>query len=131
MQFVQPGEIADAHAGTFMPETRARQYLEACRIWGLPPRPDSLAPVVSDVPTLLLSGAYDPVTPGHWADRVAASLRRSRSLHASSLSHEANGVSNPECLDELFQEFVARPEPRDLDARCLARMRAPAFDVRP
>jgi hypothetical protein len=53
---------------------------------------------MSDVPTFLLSGAYDPVTLSYWTDRVAASLSRSRSLRESILSHEANGVTHPECL---------------------------------
>jgi pimeloyl-ACP methyl ester carboxylesterase len=131
VQFVTPAAIAEAYAGTFMPEARGLQYLEACKLWGLSGKPVSLAPVISDVPTLLLSGDYDPVTPGRWADGVARTLRRSRSLHASDLSHESNGVNHAECLDNLFQDFLARPDPRRLDASCLARMRAPEFDLRP
>jgi pimeloyl-ACP methyl ester carboxylesterase len=131
VQFTTPAAITEAYAGTFMPDARALQYLEACTIWGLPAKPASIAPVISDVPTLLLSGGYDPVTPGRWADAVARSLRRSRSLLASDLSHESNGVSHPECLDRLFLEFLARPVPWRLDASCLARMQAPEFDLRP
>ena len=33
-------------------------------------------PVVSDVPTLLLSGALDPVTPPAWAEETARTLKQ-------------------------------------------------------
>src|SRR5262249_22685074 len=40
----------------------AQQAVERCRRWGITPlEPDSLGPVSSNVPTLLLAGHFDPI----------------------------------------------------------------------
>ena len=48
------------------------QY-HACRYWASGEAPAAFrTPVVSDVPTLLLAGEFDPVTPPEWAEAAAA-----------------------------------------------------------
>lgn len=47
----------------------------------------SAAPVVSDVPVLLLSGANDPLTPPEWAIHAASTLSRGRVVILSGVSH--------------------------------------------
>ncbi|WP_245986414.1 alpha/beta hydrolase [Azospirillum thermophilum] len=43
--------------------------------------------MASPVPVLLLSGAYDPVTPPEWAERAATTLPKSRRLVFRSAGH--------------------------------------------
>lgn len=59
-----------------------------CAVW--PAAPQEIferLPVASPVPTLLLSGAYDPVTPPEWAERAAVTLPKSRHIVFRSAGH--------------------------------------------
>src|SRR5688572_13712453 len=97
-----------------------------CDLWkkGEMP-PDFHAPVVSDVPSLLISGELDPVTPPEDAEKVKRHLSRSRHLVLAGHGHMmARG-----CMSKLLDEFFRAKNP-DLDARCLDSLRAPPFFVR-
>jgi len=62
------------------------EYIAACRIWDVPPvaRP---APQSRPLPALLLSGAFDPVTPASMAERTAAWLPAARLFTAPRSGH--------------------------------------------
>ena len=83
--FIAEAEIEPAIAGTYLRGYRVRQQIAACREW---PRGDIPAgfhqPVTSDVPVLLVSGPYDPVTPPPFAEQVAA--------HLSHATHVVNAL---------------------------------------
>ncbi len=54
-----------------------QSILDGCARWQVEPLPASVDdPVVSDIPTLLLSGRFDPVTPPAFAQAAAAGLSR-------------------------------------------------------
>jgi pimeloyl-ACP methyl ester carboxylesterase len=57
-------QIVDASRGSFMNAERGLEYRAACVRWRVP-RAESAttAPVVSRAPTLIVSGAMDPITP--------------------------------------------------------------------
>ncbi len=88
----------------------------------------SNTPVVSDVPTLLMAGAFDPVTPVSWADAAAETLSRSHLVIGPRASH---GVSGGRCGMSVALAFLADPDSKP-DDRCLAdeplRFLAPADD---
>jgi dienelactone hydrolase len=78
-----------------------------------------------DVPTLLLSGEADPVTPPHWADLAAASLPASLRVTVPGQGH---GVLVRGCLPRVVAEFVNRGSPDGVDVSCADRMTpAPIF----
>ncbi len=52
------------------------QQIALCNVWGVPR--DDLADVHSDIPTLVMAGSYDPITPPAWAQRAQSFLTRSR-----------------------------------------------------
>ena len=55
--------------------------LERCAVWQVEPlEPFVDEPVVSDVPTLVLSGRFDPITPPAFGDVVARTLSRAKVL---------------------------------------------------
>jgi pimeloyl-ACP methyl ester carboxylesterase len=95
-------------------------YLDACKIWQvdqLPPEIDEA--VNSDVPTLLLSGHYDPITPPLFAAVAAGSLQNGYSYVNPTGSH---GVAfNDSCMDDIIRQFVELPE-KEPDAACLAEI---------
>lgn len=123
-----PAELTAASVGMFMPADRGLEYLAACQAWGVAPSSaDSQRPVTTAVPTLIISGELDPITPPSWGEQVARALPHSRHVVIPALSHESSGVRGAECLDSLFARFVTDPTPSTLDTTCVSRMRAPPF----
>ncbi len=97
---------------------------DICAVWpaGSAPEVES-EPVVSDLPTLLLAGGYDPITrPGN-ADIVARSLSNHYSFL---LPDEGHGLVSTPCGAELVTAFLADPtvEP---DSSCIATSPAPSW----
>ncbi|WP_257385260.1 alpha/beta hydrolase [Tahibacter caeni] len=96
-----------------------------CEVWPRGRRPaDFHEPLRSDLPTLLLSGQYDPVTPPRYAEQVAKSLSRARHLVAPGQGHNVIGRG---CVPRLFARFVDTLETDKLDAGCIAEMGATPF----
>jgi pimeloyl-ACP methyl ester carboxylesterase len=127
--FLPPEEgIAAAVAGTHLGDFRVRQQLAACREW---PRGEIPAayhePVTAQVPTLLVSGELDPVTPPSWAEQVAARLPQSLHLVLAEGHHGPGGLSHPDCLVGLVADFLERGTAEGLDTSCVSRMKRPPF----
>lgn len=91
-----------------------------CEIWPRGSRPEDFhAALRSDVPSLLLSGEYDPVTPPRYGEQTARGLSRSRHLVAPGQGHNVIGRG---CMPRLVARFVDKLETSDLDAGCIADM---------
>nr|WP_246513114.1 alpha/beta fold hydrolase [Azospirillum picis] len=76
-----------------------------CRRWPAGRQePAERLPVASQAPVLLLSGAYDPVTPAEWGDRAAATLPKSRHLVFRAASHIV--TSSEDCAMAAAVSFV-------------------------
>ncbi|MEN4042594.1 MAG: alpha/beta fold hydrolase [Anaerolineaceae bacterium] len=76
-------------------------------------------PVQSNVPTLLLSGEADPVTPPVNADRVAAYLPNSLNLVAPGLGHD---VIHQGCVPRIIYQFIDRGEVDSLSVDCVRQL---------
>ncbi len=80
LPWIKAGEGERMAANTFLGDYRLRQQREACALW---PRAeierDYAQPVKSDVPVLILTGEWDPVTPPSNGERAAKTL--TNSLH--------------------------------------------------
>ncbi|NYZ61842.1 alpha/beta hydrolase [Luteimonas deserti] len=100
----------------------ARMFFSACRTWptGSPPANHTVA-LQSEVPTLLLSGELDPVTPPAYAERVASGLPNGRHLV---LAGQGHGTLALGCMPKLLAQFIESTDARALDAGCLDAMRA-------
>lgn len=94
----------------------ARGMLETCREWKIELLPrEVLEPVKSEIPTLLLSGNYDPITPPSFAVRVAETLG---SAHLVSFPGGSHGQAfGEECATGIIRRFLDRPEEAP-DAAC-------------
>lgn len=96
-----------------------------CAVWPQKPVPEDFhQPVHSDKPVLLLSGAWDPVTPPRYAEQVAQTLPNSRQLVAPGRGHIVMGAG---CAPRLLETFVETLAPAELDAQCLQVLRPPPF----
>lgn len=123
-------DLVRAYENTFMPLDRAREYGKACRIWEIAPSNEAtLEQVRASIPTLIVSGYMDPITPPSWGEAASEGLEGSRHIVVRHLSHESDGLSGAECLDALFLAFVADPDPESLDAGCVEMIGPPPFRI--
>jgi pimeloyl-ACP methyl ester carboxylesterase len=131
LPFFDEKDAIAAAAGTFLGDFRVRLQKAACREWPVPAvQKTALDPVRSAVPTLAISGQWDPVTPASWADAVVSHLSRGRHLVVPRSGHGHEGMNGAgECVSALRQAFVARPE-EALDTSCLTRITRPAWAFR-
>ncbi|PMP74383.1 MAG: transporter, partial [Roseiflexus castenholzii] len=100
-------------------------YLERCNIWQV----DQLAPVVdepvsSDIPTLVLSGRFDPITPPEFGDVVARTLSRAYVYTFPDTGHGAVGSSA--CADTMLKAFLDNPS-QPPGSSCIAESAGPRF----
>lgn len=111
---------------TLLGDTLHELVREQCAVWprGLLPA-DFKEPVTSGKPVLLLSGELDPVTPPRYAEQVARTLSKSRSLVLQGQGHTVMGRG---CMPKLMRQFVEEADPAALDPACLDALgRQPAF----
>ncbi len=80
-------------------------------------------PLTTDVPTLVLSGEFDPVTPPRYGDEVVARLPKGRHLILKGQGHNVLPVT---CLPRLMGEFLKKADAKALDASCLDSLTRPA-----
>lgn len=101
------------------------EFLTICKNWGVKDLGQQVdQPVISDVPTLLLSGAFDPVTPVSNAEAVAAGLSHSFSLVFPTGAH-GQALEN-ECSDGVILSFLNDPTTKPDDS-CINTYRLVEF----
>jgi pimeloyl-ACP methyl ester carboxylesterase len=116
-------KIASTYQGTEQLDALA----EICKLWPRGPVDADLHSALhSAVPSLLLSGEADPVTPPADAERLAQGLDRYRHLIVPG---EGHGQVATGCVPKLIAEFLDSPDPRALDAACLERHHPAPFFV--
>jgi hypothetical protein len=81
-------------------------------------------PVKSDIPTLLLSGGFDPITPASYAQEVASTLSHSYSFVFPAGGH--GQLLEGDCPEGIAQAFLANPN-QPPDASCIQLHPAPEF----
>lgn len=109
----------------FIGSRTADAFIDMCSVWPQAPRPESwFEPVYSDIPTLLLSGRLDPVTPPTWGALAAQTLSQSRHLIAPQGSHTIAGHT---CANKLVGQFVDGLDLQALDDSCLQQQKPAPF----
>jgi len=81
------------------------------------------------VPSLLISGQLDPVTPESDGAAVAGSLRHSRHVIVPGGGHGLNGMKGQECLFDLMGKLIESGSEEGLDTSCVAKMERPPFEL--
>ena len=95
----------------------ARMEVEVCRQWKVELLPrEALEPVISSIPTLLLSGDFDPITPPHYAESLLKTLPNARHAVFPTGSH-GQAVQN-ECANRIIRRFLDEPDGM-LDLSCI------------
>jgi pimeloyl-ACP methyl ester carboxylesterase len=105
------GESVDAAAAGLAPEigravaTMRKRQLEVCSVWDVSPKP--LTEVTSAIPTLVLAGTYDPITPPSWGEHAANLLPNSRLATVIGSGHAVYYAGD--CPKQLVKQFIDDP----------------------
>lgn len=132
MPFNTPEGIANSVATLDLPPAWGESLYEdtldtisVCEIWVVEPSDPSARDVVySDLPTLLLNGDYDPVTPPHWAELAAETLSNSYLYIVHGGGHGVIGMND--CTAGIAFAFLTDPETAP-DGSCIAEMPPPVW----
>lgn len=111
--------IADLEART------PQSLLEICQNWSVEPLDSQVdLPVQSAIPTMLLSGGFDPITPPEYAETVASTLSNSFNYVFPSGGH--GQMLDGDCADNMILEFLANPASPP-DSSCTQSQPAPNY----
>ena len=125
------GESERFSQTTFLGDYRLQQQREACALW---PRAtvesDYFKPVRSDVPVLILTGEWDPVTPPANGDFAARSFPNSLHVVVPHGAHGLGGLDGLDCIERLITAFVEGGTIKGLDTSCVKNIKRKGFPVK-
>jgi pimeloyl-ACP methyl ester carboxylesterase len=91
--------------------------LAQCKVWPHGARPESFRePLRTDIPILILSGEFDPVTPPRYGEQVLKGLSQGRHLVARGAGHNVFPIA---CISKIATEFINTAKPASLNVKCL------------
>jgi hypothetical protein len=101
--------------------------LTTCTVWSKD-QPDQAEnqPVSSDIPTLVISGEYDPITPPEYGKLVAGKLSAGYFFEFPGMGHGV--TTSSECAISIARAFLQLPSEKP-DASCIDEMRGPDWVV--
>jgi pimeloyl-ACP methyl ester carboxylesterase len=106
------------------------EYIQIlCEEWAIPPKPDATRlPPTSDVPTLIISGEVDPITPPENGEMAAFYLPNSLHLIIPEMGHNnfAKG-----CMPRIVRDFLEAGSVQNLDSTCIDQIAAMPFFIHP
>jgi len=82
-------------------------------------------PVTSDIPTLVLQGEFDPITPPAWGRHATETLSHSYYYLYPGVGH---GAVASECARSMMIDFILNPTQAPDDA-CIAGMNGITFMI--
>jgi pimeloyl-ACP methyl ester carboxylesterase len=105
-----------------------KRELDLCKAWGagIADARENEA-VSSDIPTLILAGQYDPITPPAWGRLAAQTLSHSFVVEFPATGHGALSGQHP-CASTIIAAFREDPS-KQPDASCAAAIPPPVFQV--
>jgi TAP-like protein len=93
---------------------------DMCAIWNVAPLGSYVDnPVVSDIPTLVMSGEMDPITPPSFGEEAAKSLSQGYAYTFPGIGHGV--IGGGECPQSMMLAFLENPSQRPDDS-CMTTM---------
>ncbi|MGL1957090.1 MAG: alpha/beta hydrolase [Colwellia sp.] len=100
-------------------------FKQVCPLWPQYRPSDAFyTPVTADIPTLILSGELDPVTPPSNGEYPANTLPNSNHIIVKNASHT---VAMGSCVNDIVNEFLTSIDPKNLDESCLKDIPSETF----
>ena len=107
----------EAMAASYLGAEMYDMLKQMCSAWPAGVRDEAIKdPLESDIPTLVLSGEFDPITPPAWGEAVLLGLTNARHIVAPGQGH---GVLPRGCMPTLVREFVETADAEGLDTTCV------------
>lgn len=123
--FVSVEKLANDAENSFGKDASHYVFENVCPSWPKYQVADNYhEPVTANIPTLILSGDLDPVTPPSNGEYPNQSLPNSKHLIAKNVSHIVAGKG---CSSKLIAEFIEHKDPQAVDGSCLDDIPAQAF----
>ncbi|HEX5479034.1 MAG TPA: alpha/beta hydrolase [Dehalococcoidia bacterium] len=118
-------EILAGHLGVST-AAELKDAQDVCRLFGITSTvPGTTDPVTSDIPTLVLAGEYDPVTPPDWGKLAAKTLSHSYFFQFPASGH-GELFGRRDCAIALAATFLDDPSQAP-DGSCVSSIAEPAF----
>lgn len=126
--FIESLRATRQSVSTIFGNYRVSQQTRACSLWQQGKVSAGFrSPLVSRIPTLILSGRFDPITPPSLGNKIAARLSKSKQVIIPHGSHVDDGLENIECEDKLVLDFLRDGHFRNLKTGCVNEMVPPPF----
>ncbi len=124
--FVDPGGLYPG-ISRVMNAMLGELWISACDIWKVEALDEGVkTSVKSDIPTLLLSGEFDPTTPPSMAEIASESMRKTYAFTLPGTAHGALGSGD--CATAIMLGFLNDPTSKP-DMGCLQEMHSVEFLV--
>jgi len=124
---ITPGMREDAAKGTFLGDSLVAMMAGACQDWPIGDLPEGYnAPVQSEAPTLVLSGALDPATPPRWGEQALRGLPNGVHAIAPGAGHNVSPLG---CTPRRMTDFIEAGTAADLDLSCIGDIKRPDFFI--
>jgi pimeloyl-ACP methyl ester carboxylesterase len=115
--FIREQDVPAESEMTFLGSYRLRQQQTACRPWPKSDLPSGYRrPIVTDIPTLFVTGDRDGDTPLWFTDHVAAGFARRAML----VVHGQGHTGWNECVARLHQQLVRTGTTNEIEPSCPA-----------
>jgi len=125
--YINYAEARALAQGTFMGTYRLEQQKNACDWWVRGEHPaDFHEMYMMDIPTLILSGEFDPVTPPQYGEELASYLPSSLHVVIPNAGHEFGTVWE-DCFDDVVAQFISQGSLNGLDVTCVDQHVRPPF----
>jgi pimeloyl-ACP methyl ester carboxylesterase len=133
---IPPEELQNAAAQQIIKEYAwlpfygdSEDVLRTCKSWGAAgPSLGENDPVVSDIPSLIITGAYDPTTPPLYGRQIADGLSRHYYFEFPTLGHTPTAADGTGCAMGTVLEFLDNPA-AEPDRSCLDNLEEIEFIV--
>jgi pimeloyl-ACP methyl ester carboxylesterase len=120
LPFVDWPRAMEGAAGSRIGPYLLDEYRRACDVWPRASIPSWFRdPITITVPSLLMSGRRDPVTPPRTAEDTARTMSRARVLVWKYGGHGTDGLLGRECWTQLVREFIDSADPDRLSVACM------------
>ena len=119
------GEAPATERNSFAGSTIHDYWQSACAEWPVPQATaDFDVPVTANIPSLLLSGVWDPVTPPHNGEMLAETLPNARHIVLPGTAHIAGYRG---CMPRVLAQFYEGADLAALETDCLDVLSTPVF----
>jgi pimeloyl-ACP methyl ester carboxylesterase len=129
VHWITEAEIKAQSSGSPFADYRIRRQQEGCQYWPTPAKvtPPDASKFLSNVPTLIITGTLDPVTPPVRGREVQKALPNSKVVEIPHGGHLLVGLKGIECLDDMEGEFLLSANLKKLNTACAAKITREPF----